>query len=466
MAFTLYAKNAGGSAVAMPVTNTAIAVSNGLFTTMIDFGNVFIGTSNWLELAVSTNGANAFATLSPRQQLTPTPYAIFAEGASNVLGVVPSSGLSGPYPNMVNFVNPGNLISGNFNGSFTGNGGSLIDLNGASLMPGSVGVPQLAPNIGVWNQSGTNIFYNNGNVGIGTANPAGLLDVLGNVYVGTGANNQNYKLVIRGPNAPYDYTSQQNLSFEFTGAGSSQVRAYRSGDYANNLDLLTTDGTDTLRPRVHLDSNGDVGIGTTNPVNSLEVAGTSQFDSDLGIGTTSPDRPLAIQGSGVNGEWISLKNTNGTTKWHLNNTLGGLNFVQSGVSDFRLFLSTNGNVGVGTSTPQSTLAVNGNIQMGSGAANYAVSGTENLRIVRGIVNSAGAVFAGSGFSSVLNASTGSYTITFTPAFSATPTVTASGVNSIILVGGVISASSITVQSMGFGGSPANGTFSFIAIGPP
>src|SRR5208282_881548 len=80
LTFSLYTINTGGTAVAGPVTNTAVSVTNGLFTAMIDFGpGVFTGTNAWLEIGVETNGASTFITLAPRQQLTPTPYAIFAE---------------------------------------------------------------------------------------------------------------------------------------------------------------------------------------------------------------------------------------------------------------------------------------------------------------------------------------------------------------------------------------------------
>src|SRR5215469_14224669 len=92
IAFTLYATNMTGSAIAGPVTNPGVAVSNGLFTTAVDFGpGVFTGTNYWLEIDVSTNGANAFTTLAPRQPLTPTPYAIFASSSSNLLGALPAS---------------------------------------------------------------------------------------------------------------------------------------------------------------------------------------------------------------------------------------------------------------------------------------------------------------------------------------------------------------------------------------
>ena len=57
LTFSLFSTNASGVAIAGPVTNSATAVTNGLFTTTIDFGaGVFTGTSNWLEIAVRTNG--------------------------------------------------------------------------------------------------------------------------------------------------------------------------------------------------------------------------------------------------------------------------------------------------------------------------------------------------------------------------------------------------------------------------
>ncbi|MGC3960618.1 MAG: hypothetical protein QM813_22605 [Verrucomicrobiota bacterium] len=98
LAFTLFATNTSGVAIAGPVTNAAVLVSDGLFTTIVDFGSVFTGTSNWLEIAVSTNGAATFTTLAPRQQLTPVPYAIRADTAGSVSGVLPTSVLPGFQP--------------------------------------------------------------------------------------------------------------------------------------------------------------------------------------------------------------------------------------------------------------------------------------------------------------------------------------------------------------------------------
>lgn len=80
--FVLYDALTGGTPQGGALTNTAITVSNGLFTVMLDFGNQFPGADRWLEIGVRTNGGSSFTTLSPRQPLTPTPYAIRASNAA------------------------------------------------------------------------------------------------------------------------------------------------------------------------------------------------------------------------------------------------------------------------------------------------------------------------------------------------------------------------------------------------
>ncbi len=127
LTFTLFNVSSGGSAVAGPVTNSAVSVTNGLFTVTIDLGgSVWIGATNWLEIGVETNGGNGFTTLSPRQLAAPTPYAIAAE---NLIGTVASAGLSGTYGNPITLSNGANVI----NGTFAGNGGTLTGVNATAL---------------------------------------------------------------------------------------------------------------------------------------------------------------------------------------------------------------------------------------------------------------------------------------------------------------------------------------------
>lgn len=92
LTFSVYTNSSSGAVVAGPVTNNAVAVTNGLFTVTIDFGSsVWNGETNWLQIGVATNGVTSFNTLAPRQQLTPVPYAIAAE---NMVGTVPASQLT------------------------------------------------------------------------------------------------------------------------------------------------------------------------------------------------------------------------------------------------------------------------------------------------------------------------------------------------------------------------------------
>jgi len=98
--FAIYdSTNSPGTLIAGPLTNSAVAVSNGLFAVQLDFGmGVFTGPDRWLQIAVRTNGGDAFNDLTPRQPLTPVPYAIFAGSASNLLGTIPAAQLTGTIP--------------------------------------------------------------------------------------------------------------------------------------------------------------------------------------------------------------------------------------------------------------------------------------------------------------------------------------------------------------------------------
>ena len=71
MQFGLYTNSSGSSLVGSLITNAAVAFSNGLFTTTLDFGaGVFDGTTYWLEVGLRAGGSGTnFSLLSPRQRL-------------------------------------------------------------------------------------------------------------------------------------------------------------------------------------------------------------------------------------------------------------------------------------------------------------------------------------------------------------------------------------------------------------
>ncbi|MBK8002244.1 MAG: hypothetical protein IPK15_27030 [Verrucomicrobia bacterium] len=89
--FALYDAASAGAAQGSALTNLATAVSNGLFTVTLDFGNRFPGPDRWLEIGVRPgSSAGEFTTLAPRQAISPTPYAIYAGTA----GTVPNGAIS------------------------------------------------------------------------------------------------------------------------------------------------------------------------------------------------------------------------------------------------------------------------------------------------------------------------------------------------------------------------------------
>ena len=58
---------------------------DGYFTVELDFGNVFTGEALWLEIGVRDGSSSGdFTMLSPRQKITPAPYAIHAVTAGNL----------------------------------------------------------------------------------------------------------------------------------------------------------------------------------------------------------------------------------------------------------------------------------------------------------------------------------------------------------------------------------------------
>ncbi len=88
---TLWDAAAGGTQVGSTLARDAVVVTEGVFTVQLDFGtSAFDGNGRWLEVAVrSPAGAGNFQTLSPRQTVSVTPYAlqtrgIFVDDASNV----------------------------------------------------------------------------------------------------------------------------------------------------------------------------------------------------------------------------------------------------------------------------------------------------------------------------------------------------------------------------------------------
>lgn len=83
--FSLHDASGGGAQVGSTITKSGVTVTEGRFTVQLDFGSgIFTGDARWLEIAVQTAGGSGYTTLTPRQELTPAPYAIHASSVDGL----------------------------------------------------------------------------------------------------------------------------------------------------------------------------------------------------------------------------------------------------------------------------------------------------------------------------------------------------------------------------------------------
>ena len=94
--FALYNTSSSGSEIGSPIITNGLSVSNGLFSTGLDFGSQFNGTASWLAISVRSNNTGNYVVLAPRQALTPTPNALFAStsGTASTASTVANGGVT------------------------------------------------------------------------------------------------------------------------------------------------------------------------------------------------------------------------------------------------------------------------------------------------------------------------------------------------------------------------------------
>ena len=387
--YKLWNASSGGAQVGSTFTATGTPVTNGLFTATIGFGNVFNGSSYWLELAVRTNGIGSYQTLTPRQELTPTPYAITAE---NVDGAIPASQLTGTIPSI------------NLSGA---NGSGLVGLNASQLTTGIVPDAVLPPDVAYTDVSQTFTVDNSFTGNILMLNPLSTI-----VFPATA-----------GANAP-----MMEMFSSGTGNADRMVIAHSSAyptwglqyqDSSDKFNFLSS-GTPVLTINLGAQSIytiGNVGIGTTSAAQQfLSVDGglnVDQIDLNAGFINNGNNNGYGITFGSASGEGIASQRTAGVD-------LYSLEFYTAFAN--RMIIMNNGFVGIGTTNPAVQLDVRGDVKMGTTGQYFATGGTENLRIVRGIVRPEGTIYNGTDFT-VTHVSTGTYSITFNPAFADAPSLT-------------------------------------------
>lgn len=152
------------------------------------------------------------------------------------------------------------------------------------------------------------------------------------------------------------YNTNANQVFQYNGsswqsvggAGSNWSKAGNSGTNPAT-DYLGTTGVQDL-------------VMKTNGAERFRLHGT-KGQVMVNQATSFNNHPLVVRANGV--DVLAFEDNTGVPKWHWNLLADGLNFVESNVADYRLFLKNGGDVGVGTNAPTERLDVNGSLRIRS-----------------------------------------------------------------------------------------------------
>jgi hypothetical protein len=121
-------------------------------------------------------------------------------------------------------------------------------------------------------------------------------------------------------------------------------------------------GSETVSTKVTINSSGNVGIGTTSPAAKLEVEGGDPLlQLSTSSGTGNPY--LSFNQAGSRRSFIQYENSGSALK--LASEYGGIDFYTgtSGTETEKMTIQSDGDVGIGTTSPQAKLHVaNGSLR--------------------------------------------------------------------------------------------------------
>jgi len=175
-----------------------------------------------------------------------------------------------------------------------------------------------------WTKNGTSVYYNDGNVGIGTSSPTEKLQVNGNLLVNGNITSLNTGQKI----VAYPTLSAGNPDYTWSGQTTTGMFLPASGQIG-----FSTGGSEKVR----IDGNGNVGIGIINPTSKLHIETP---------GSSSPIKLMDIYTSSFG----NVTNSENSYYLKIGESSGTIMIVKG-----------SGKVGIGTASPSYTLHVNGSV---------------------------------------------------------------------------------------------------------
>ncbi len=214
---------------------------------------------------------------------------------------------------------------------------NLLTGNCVNITNGNVNMSQ---NLAV---DGTGYF--GGNVGIGTASPATPLHISGSdllqfriedVDVGG-----SVEMQLKTDDQAWNILVEANGNFDIQdGTGGNAVFKLQAGAPVNSLFVA---------------SDGDVGIGTANPLADLQIQGHMIIRSGI-------KDLILLNGTDAGATQLKLSNTEADMFIGTNNNIAYIGLID-GLNANNLNIDSSGNVGIGTTTPGAPLEVNGNVNV-------------------------------------------------------------------------------------------------------
>jgi hypothetical protein len=336
-------------------------VIDGQFTVVLDFGsdpNIFNGEARWLQITVAQSDGSDSCTLTPMWELTPVPYAIYAQnGASGNDWMVSGDDMySIPTGNVgIGTDTPGakldvevssggaatigsntNSATGDYDvamgydakasgGASTAMGDGTIASEYASTAIGCVttasGRFSTAMGLGATASGENSIAMGRNTLASGENSTAmGVSSIAsgnGSIAVGYLTESSGYYSTAMGyvTDATGNYSTAMGREIE------------AAGDYSVAIALADMDGAQVTQDNTMAIMGGNVGIGTVSPSEKLEVDGTVKATAFVG------------DGSG-----LTIINDSDWT-----------------ISGSDMYSAVSGNVGIGTASPAAKLTVNGAI---------------------------------------------------------------------------------------------------------
>lgn len=154
------------------------------------------------------------------------------------------------------------------------------------------------------------------------------------------------------------YNTNEQKMFLNTPSGFTKIPSLDT----NSIDFWSVLGSTGTNPAVNFLGTTDTQdmVFRANNEERLRLSGGNQTVRINGA-TQFNNHPFVIRAN-VD-DIMAFQTATGVTEWHWNLVGNGLNFVETDVADFRIFMEQGGNIGIDTGTPSEKLDVNGSLRI-------------------------------------------------------------------------------------------------------